>query len=495
MGVVDLGRKVKMKKTKANSQIEITRRGFIGAAASATAFTIVPRHVLAASGETAPSDKLNIACIGVGGMGFNTLRAVMSENIAFLCDVDFERGASAVEMFPKVKRYSDYRRMLDKEDRHIDAVAVTTPNHVHIPAAVTAMKMGKHAFVEKPMGHDIQEVRTATELAISSGLATQMGTAQHSGSNFRRVVELIRAGAIGDVTEVHVWHGSQPAKTSEAPKNKVAAAAPSAPAKQPKVFAGMDFSRMWRGGDRLPEETPPVPKQLNWDLWLGPAPVRPYHPCYHPNWWRSWWDFGNGNLGDMGCHFLDLPFWALNLKYPLTAEAEARGKPGRYTTPHGMISRWTFPQRGDQPPVTLTWYDGGRRPELPRELQESLPDWPKAILFVGAEGALIAEYNEQNMSASKHELHPKEKFADYQRPPQTIPPGGNHAEWIEACKTGRSVMTDFEYSGPLTETVLLGNVAYRAGKKLEWDAENLKATNCPEADQFIRREHREGWKL
>ena len=452
-----------MKKT--NRQSRITRRGFIGAAASATAFTILPRHVLAGSGETPPSEKLNIACIGVGGMGFNTLRNVMSENIAFLCDVDFERGANAVEMFPKAKRYSDYRRMLETEDKNIDAVAITTPNHTHMAAAVKAMKMGKHVFTEKPMGHNIHEVRVATDLARESGLATQMGAGGHGGSNYRRVVELIRAGAIGEVREVHIFCDNEWEKL---------------PRKQPK--AG-DATPNY--GDRRPEETPPFPENLKWDTWLGPAPLRPYHPAYLPRSWRSWWDFGGGRLGDMGCHFLDLPFWALDLKYPLTVEAEGP-RVGLEMTPRWMIARWTFGPRGDLPPVTITWYDGNKRPDLPEEVNP--PDWEHGIIFVGSEGMLLSSY-------SKHLLYPEEKFADFERPPQTIPPGGTHKEWIAKCKSGEPVMTRFEYSGPLTETVLLGTVAYRVGQKIEWDSAKLRTTNSPEANLLIGRENREGWAL
>ena len=285
-------------------------------------------------------------------------------------------------------------------------------------------------------------------------MATQMGIGNHASQTFHRVVELIQAGVTGEVREVHVW-----------------------------------CDQAWGNRDR-PKETPPVPKHLNWDLWLGPAPYRPYHPAYHPLAWRDWWDFGNGRLGDIGIHAIDLPFWALGLKYPLTVEAE--GPPvNPEGTPHWMIARWTFPARGDLPPVKMTWYHGGRRPGLLKEV--NLPDWPIAILFVGADGMLITEIE---VVPPRFELHPKAKFADFKPPPQTIPHSVGHArEWLEACKTGSPTTTHFDYSGPLTETVLLGNVAYRAGERLQWDPENLKATNCPEADRFVRREYRKGWSL
>ena len=422
----------------------------MGAAASVAAFAIVPRHVLGGPGTPPPSEKLNIACIGVGGKGFDDVRNVSTEHIVALCDVDTQRAADAFEMFPKARRYSDFRGMLDKEEKSIDAVVVATPDHVHIPASVMAMKRGKHVYCEKPFGQNVHEVRAATEVAQRSGVATQLGNGAHSGNNYRGVVALIKAGTIGEVREVHCW-----------------------------------CDQAWAPGDR-PKNTLPVPEHLDWDLWLGPAPVRPYHPCYHPKAWRNWWDFGNGRLGDMGCHMIDLPFSALDLKYPLTVEAESAKPAHKESAPPWLISKWTFPKRGDLPPVELTWYDGGKRPPLQKE--HNMPDWPEATIFVGSQGMLIAEYG-------KHELYPKEKFADVNRP-RLSPRSIHHAqEWIMACKTGGPTGCHFGYSGPLTETVLLGTVAHRADMKLDWDPVNLKATNCPEADPFIRREYRKGWTL
>ena len=439
-----------MKNNKANCESGITRREVIGAAASVAAFSIVPRHVLGGPGKAPPSEKLNIACIGVGGRGYAMAMNVSTENIVALCDVDDKRGSKAFNEFAKAKRYHDYRRMLEKEGKSIDAVVVATPDHVHIPASVMAMKMGKGVYCEKPLGHNIHEVRLATEVAKKSGLATQLGTGAHSGYNYRSMVALIKAGTIGEVKEVHCW-----------------------------------CDQSWPPGDR-PKATPPVPKHLKWDLWLGPAPVRPYHPCYHPQGWRNWWDFGNGRLGDMGCHMIDLPFMALDLKYPLTVETKSAKPAHKESAPRWLITTWTFPKRGDLPPVELTWYDGINRPPLQK--QHNMPDWPEATIFVGSKGMLIADYG-------RFKLYPEKKFAGVRRP-QLHPRGIHHVqEWITACKTGRPTGCPFEYAGPLTETVLLGTVAYRAGKKLQWDPVNLKATNCPEADRFIRRKNRKGWEI
>jgi len=304
-------------KKNTRPQQGITRREFLGAATGATAFTIVPRYVLGGRGHTAPSDKLDIAAIGVGGQGHLSVMNVSTENVVALCDVDHRRAARALKWFSKARRYHDFRRMLDKEAKSIDAVVVTTPNHTHIPASVMAMRMGKHVFCEKPLGHNIREVRTATEVARETGLATQMGTAGHGGNNYRRVVELIQAGVIGNVSEVHAWCDNE----WESPPRRAA------------------DGRYLMHGDRRPGGTGPAPRNLKWDLWLGPAPYRPYHRAYHPKSWRGWWDFGGGRLGDMGCHFLDLAYWALDLKYPLTAEAQGPRRVGREVAPPWLISQ------------------------------------------------------------------------------------------------------------------------------------------------------------
>jgi len=426
----------------------IRRREFLRsslAAGTAAAFAVP-----ALAQSRSPNEKLNIAAVGVAGRAAADVAGVSSENIVAICDVDENRLDGAAANYSKAKKFVDFRKMLTEMEKQIDAVVVGTPDHTHMPAGVMAMRMGKHCYAEKPLSHNVYESRVAAELAKEKKLATQMGTQIHAGDNYRRVVELIQAGAIGPVNEVHVWCG----------KN-------------------------WGGGER-PTETPPIPPHIHWDLWLGPAPERPYHPCYLPGQWRRWWDFGNGTLGDMACHYMDLPFWALKLRHPTSVESE--GPPVHpETCPTQLIVRYEFPARDDMPPVKFTWYDGSNRPSLPADW--NIPVGGAGVLFVGKEGQLRADYG-------SWQLHPKEKFADYQPPEPTIPTSiGHHQEWIHACKTGGATTCNFDYSGALSEAVLLGNVAYRVGKKLQWDGAAMKATNCPEADQYLRREYRQGWIL
>ncbi len=429
----------------------LRRRDFlrhVGVAGSAATVGLWTRRLPGA--VRSPNEKLNIGIIGTSRRGAANIAGVEGENLVALCDIDDRLLGTTHEKFPKAKTYNDFRKLLDQSD--LDAVVISTPDHIHVTAAVMAMRRGKHVYCEKPLGHDVAEVRLATTTAAKQKVATQLGTQIHAGENYRRVVELIRAGAVGPVREVHVWVG-----------------------------------RSWGDGDR-PAETPPVPDYLHWNLWLGPAPERPYHPTYQPAKWRSWWDFGNGTLGDMGCHYMDLAFWALDLDRPATVAAEGSPSVARAeTAADWLIVRYAYPARGDRPAVNLTWYDGGQRPDLMR--QAGMPRWGDGVLFVGDDGLLLADY-------TKHRLLPEEKFRDSQRPDPSIPPSiGHHAEWIEACKTGRPTSCHFGYSGPLTEAVLLGNVAYRVGRKLEWDAANLTVRGCPEADRFLRREPRHGWEV
>jgi len=402
-----------------------------------------------ARGES-PNEKLNVAVIACGGRGAANLGAVAAtENIVALCDADERRAADSFSKYPNVKKYFDYRKMLDEMDRRIDAVVVSTPNHVHAPASVTAMRMGKHAYCEKPLTHSVYEARVAAQVAAEKKVTTQMGTQIHASDNFRRIVELIQSGAIGPVRRCHLW------------------------------LRGGGCA-----GDR-PKDTPPVPDGLHWDEWLGPAPWRPYHPCYVPHDWHYWWDFGGGAYGNMGCHYVDLAFWALKLRHPTAIEAE--GSPVHpESTPCQLHVRYEFPARDNMPPVTLTWSHGRQAP--PVFAEQKLPGWAWGV-FVGDEGMLLASY-------PKRMLWPESKFADFQPPEPTIPDSiGHHQEWIQACKTGSPTTCNFDYSGAVTETVLLGNIAYRVGKKLEWDGAGMKFPNCPEAEQYLKRDYRKGWTL
>ena len=427
----------------------MNRRQFLRRmAATGAAFSLTGCGALPRIRRVSPNEKLNIGIIGVANRGGANLSGVAGENIVALCDVDENYLNGASQNFPGATCYRDFRKML--EQNNIDAVVVSTPDHTHAPAANMAMKSGKHVYCEKPLTHNIYEARILAESAAKYKVATQMGTQIHEGDNYRRVVELIQSGAIGPVDRVHVW------------------------------FSG------GRTDNGRPIEMPAVPKHLDWDLWLGPAAYRPYHPTYHPTEWRNWWDFAGGTLGDFGCHYMDLPFWALQLRHPTTIEAK-----GSEVKPENTAERLTvdyeFPQRNNLCPVRLTWYNGG---ELPSVLsQNNLPLWSTGVLFIGQKGMLMANYGDRK-------LFPEADYAEFQPPRPWIPSSiGHHWEWITACKTGSETTCNFDYGGALTETVHLGNVSFRLGQKLQWDAKNLKVKNCPEADKYIRRQYRKGWKL
>jgi predicted dehydrogenase len=318
-------------------------------------------------------------------------------------------------------------------------------------ATIAALKSGKHVYCEKPLTHSVWEVRQVIETAAQTGLATQMGTQIHAGDNYRRVVELIRAGAIGEVREVHAWCGTD-----------------------------------WSGGPR-PKETPRVPEGLSWDVWLGPAPSRPYNPAYHPASWRGYWDFGGGGHADMACHFMDVAHWALELRRPLAVEASGPPVDPEHA-PNRLTVVFEYPARAERPPVRLTWAIGSQRPD--DAVRDKVPDeWKGGVLFVGDKGMLLTDYG-------RHVLLPEKDFVGFKRPEPSIPASiGHHREWIKACKEGGPTTCNFDYSGALTETVLLGNVAYRSGMRIEWDAEEMKIPNAPEAEKWLRRAYREGWSL
>ena len=412
-----------------------------------------------AAKTVAASEKLNVACVGVSGRGADNLNGVAankSVNIVAVCDVDENNVNGAAMKFPKAQKYRDFRKMLEQKD--IDAVVVATPDHTHFHAGYHAILSGRHLYCEKPMTHDVWECRTLTEAALKNKRVTQMGTQIHAEANYRRVVELIQAGAIGKVKEVHTFMGNR-----------------------------------WAAPDGRPTTEQPVPKHIDYDLWVGPAELYPYHPAYLPGNWRSFWNFGNGTLGDMACHHMDLPFWALGLKYPTKITPVAGQKPNPDGAPEWLTVRWDFPADGDRPAVNLFWWQESGEPTKPEGYDDwSPPQWFGAgNAFVGEKGVLFADYGQLA-------LRPEKDFKDYQRPPESIPPSiGHHNEWIEACKKGDPLapLCNFSYSGPLTETVLLGCAAYRAQTALDWDAANLKVTNTQAADKFLRRDYRKGWEV
>ena len=428
---------------------KLTRRLFL----KQTSFAAAAGYwvgVQASARGVSPNEKLNIGMIGVAGRAAADLQEVSSENIVALCDIDKKNLELASKKHPKAKTYVDFRRLMERTD--LDAIVIGTPDHTHAVAAAAALKSGHHVYCEKPLTRTISEARIVTELARAHKRVTQIGTQIHAGNNYRRTVELVRAGVVGTVREVHVW---------------VAA-----------TYGGAD----------APTDRPEVPEGLDWDLWLGPVRYRPYSPEYAPFKWRNWWAFGGGALADFGCHYMDLPHWALGLRYPVSAEVIDGPTVHAESTPPWLIVRYQYPARGKQPPVTLTWYHGGKRPKLDLPAEE-LRKWNSGVLFVGEKGQILANYGQNR-------LLPEDDFKGFERPKPFIPNSiGHHREWIQACKTGGPTTCSFDYSGPLTEAALLGNVAYRVGKKVDWDYMNLRATNSPEAEQFVQHTYREGWSL
>ena len=434
---------------------QINRRSFLGRSAG-VGLWVVGSGVLAKG--RAPSDKLNVGVAGVAGRGGGNMGAVArSENIVALCDVDERKLAGAAKRFPKAKTYVDWRKMVDHKG--LDAVVCSTAEHTHALVICWSLRRGLHVYCEKPIAHSPEEAQAVRNeyLKHKGKVATQQGTQIHAGANFRRVVELIQAGAIGTVREAHSW-----------------------------------CNRVPLGPRHRPKETPPVPPYLHWDLWLGPAPERPYHSTYFRGgclWWDKWWDFGNGTIGGMGPHIIDLACWALDLQIAPTVEADSKPKGGYPEVyPEWLTIRWDHPAHGDRPPVTVWWHDGGKRPKSPPDMD--LAKWGGlGMLFTGDKGQLLSNY-------SRHLLLPTKQFAGYQRPKPSIPPSiGHHREWIVGAKTGKPTPCNFDYGGKMTENIMAGIVSCRVKQKLEWDTKALKATNCPEADKFIRKQYRKGWTL
>jgi predicted dehydrogenase len=440
-----------------------TRRDFVGdVTAAGLAFTIVPRHVLGGRGYTAPSDMLSIACIGVGGMGENDVKGVADEIVYALCDVDLKAAEDTFRKHPKAKRYRDYREMLDQEQKNIDAVTITIPDHGHAAAAMLAMKQGKHVYCQKPLARTLHEVRALKAEAARTKLATQMGNQGHAGDGVRQLRELIEAGAIGTVREVHYWTNRP----------------------------------IWPQGMDRPTEAHTPPLTLDWSLWLGPVENRPYHPAYAPFRWRGWWDFGTGALGDMACHGMDAAFWILDLGYPERIIPEST-QLYTETAPKAARVEYQFPAKGNRPAVRVVWRDGDLRPPKPLKLPETM-EWPTADiggqLWVGDEGEIVAGmYGEDPVI-----LDPARDEQFKKSPPaQTYPRSkGVHKEWIEACKGGPPALSTFDgHAGALTEMVVLGCLAVRAGQSLTVDPVTGHITNLTLPEAWVKPEYRKGWEL
>jgi len=447
-----------MKNKKEN---KITRRKFISKAIATSAlFTIVPRSVLGGPKYIAPSDKLNIASVGIGGKGYSDVRGLSYENIYALCDVDDQKAAKTFKDFPKAKRYTDFRKMLEKE-KEIDAVTVSTPDHNHAVVAMTAMDLGKHVFVQKPLTHTIAESRKLAKKAKENNLVTQMGNQGHAGEGGRLINEWIWDGAIGEVYEVHVWTNRP----------------------------------IWPQGISRPISKPSVPLSLDWDQWLGPAKWRPYHPAYAPFSWRGWLDFGTGALGDMGAHLIDHPYWALKMEYPDTIQASS-SPINDETYPNTSMITYEFPARKNMAPVKMIWYDGGLEPPRPKEIEpgRKMGDADGGVLFVGTTGKMMC-----GTYGGNPRIIPEEKMREYKRPTKTIPRSpGIQQEWVNAIKGGIATTSNFEYASKLTETMLLGCIALRVQNHktiLEWDGEKGQITNLDEANAYLDKKYRKGWGI
>jgi len=435
--------------------LNMKRRTFLKRSAVAGAGLVVLRSGILKAGQS-PNEKLNIAIIGVGGRGSGNMNSVKSENIVALCDVNANNLAGAAKRFPRAKTYTDWRKCLDQ--KNIDAVVCSTTDHTHAFVNVWAMNRGMHVFCEKPLANSVHEARVVRETYLKNKhkLATQMGTQIHASPNFRRMVELIRHGAIGTVKEARVWCGRTPS-----------------------------------GGNYLPE-VKPVPKHLDWDLWIGPSPFHPYNPGYIGGCgrWNRFWDFGSGQIGDMGSHMMDMAYWALDLRFPTTCEAS--GTPiSSDTCPQWLMAEWDHPANDWRPAVKVYWYDGGKKPGMPSKIFDR-NEMFKGVIYKGDKGYLICDYGYRILMPTTGDM------THYQSPKreELIPSSpGHHKEWLIGCKTGKPTLCNFDYSGALIEHNLLALAAYRVGEKLQWNARNIKAPNCPEVDRYIRKTYRKGWVL
>ena len=449
----------------------INRRRFLKhSAVVAAGFTIVPRHVLG-QGQTPPSEKLSIAGVGVGAQGGGVLKDMATENIAALVDVDFRKAAHIFKTYPGAQQFKDYRVMLDKVGKGIDAVMVATPDHMHAPITMAAMRLGKHVYCEKPMAHSIEEARLMTAFAAEKKLVTQMGQGGHATEGIRQTKEWLAAGAIGEVKEVHAW-----TDRPGTPKRKWWPQ----PATQPTATSPVM----------------PVPEGLDWDLFIGAARPRPYHPAYHPFAWRGFFDFGTGALGDMAVHNLNPAFFALEPGAVVAASAET-GPLGKESYPAWQVITFEFAKTAARPKgLKMVWYDGGRMPEPPQDLEGkfNLPD--NGVMFVGEKGTMIGG-GSSGLGRSPG-IFPVSRRREFAEPPKTLPRSiGHRPEWVKACKDNKpeDAKAGFWYSGPYVESLLVGNLAVRLQKRIEWDAANMRATNAPEAEPLIRKTYRPGFGI
>jgi predicted dehydrogenase len=463
-------------------QKKITRRKFIGAAAGGLAFTYIPRHVLGGPGYQAPSEKLNVAAVGIGGMGRAYLNGCKeSIEVVALCDLDHNRqGSKEVFLkYPNAKRYFDFRKLFDKEAKNFDAVIVATPDHTHTIILQAALKLNKHIYCAKPITHTIGEARKIKQAVLNAKNIITKSSVQSSATDGARcTTELLNSGVIGNVRELHIWCDH-----------------PQYPALIPRPMEKME-----------------PPPGMDWNLWIGPSPYRSYHPAYHPSLWRSWWDFGSGAVGDMCCHTFHTYFKELQLGAPSTIYSSYSHQFNGYfndrviapeTQAHANMVTWEFPKRGDLPPLNVHWYDGGMKPHRPHELDQNIEMPTTGLLFVGENGKLLTKFGGGNRFADRHGfsgglLLPEQKFKNFDNPPKTlsrVEQDYHYIEWVEACKTGKKTVCPIEFGCEMTEMGLLGSISLRAKRMIQWDAESMRITNSSQANNFVDPPYREGWEI
>ncbi len=450
------------------SDTKWTRRAFL-AATTTTAVALAggcagkPNTAKVVPGKESPNEKLNVAGIGVGGKGLGDIMSCRRENIVALCDPDWDRAGEAFYKLKGAKQYKDYRKMFEEMGKEIDACTISTPDHTHAPAAYMAMKLGKHVYVQKPLTHTIAEAYLLRKVAAETKVKTQMGNQGHCGNGVRELCEMVWAGAIGEVKEAHIWTNRP----------------------------------IWPQGIPAPLPEEPIPAAMDWDLWIGTAPMRPYNKGYAPFNWRGWWDFGCGAIGDMACHISDPTFWALKLIEAKSYTVEVLQQDGlnTQTAPNKSIIKYTFPARAGMPPVDVYWYDGGLLPKRPQGVPEGekLGDGDNGSLFIGTKGVITS-----GCYGGESRLAPSSLMKDYTRPLQTIPRiklENPYFNWLDACKGGEESCSNFEYAVPLTVMANMGNVALRAGKAIEFNVKEMRITNDKDANAFLTKEYRKGWEL